>query len=495
MKRRRVKRGDAAEVIDSTESATPAVRRRSGSLLDLKEPHFLSIVKAPANRTPFKIVREDVPRRRRRLDGSLLSVQLPSETTDDEAQEVFKRFGLSSEEYAISKDEEGVYFKRVKLEDGEHPTVPIRLPGGAVAHISATALEKGIERAADHPGLSVMQIEFERDDKEAAVEWLKSRSMNASVEDLKVGETGCLVFTRHELPKNVTFRSVGLDVGVTAVVALTQRDDIPRKIYRAVIETAYGQYGWGSLDFNQAMADMEFSEDAREANEVLWNVLNEILFWSNLPLADRHALVMNTLNEYAVWLTNLMSALPRQMIEPSRIDLNSQGTQDDNAVRSASETSKETAEMKPKEAKGVDAKETVAREDAAGSEAKDEGAPAAQVERTDDQPVTRGELKTLFAEALKEALATRSEEKAEPAAPKTEEKVERNDSQVGDILAVVKDLQKTVVERVDALTTRVGEMEQRTVTRGEEDPPQLSEEVRRQDPYRGSIFRKNPLYG
>jgi hypothetical protein len=487
-----VKRGDAAEVLTPAEDK-PAVRRRSGSLLDLKEPHFLSIVKAPANRTPFKIVREDIPRRRRRLDGSLLSVQLPSETSDEEAQEVFKRFGLSSEEYAISKDEEGVYFKRVKLEDGEQPTVPIRLPGGAIAHISASALEKGIERAADHPGLSVMQIEFERDDKEAAVEWLKTRSMNASVEDLKAGETGGLIFTRHELPKNVTFRSVEVDAGVLAVVALTQRDDIPRKIYRAVIESAYGQYGWGSLDFNQAMADMEFSEDAREANEVLWSVLNEILFWSSLPLADRHALVMNTLNEYAVWLTNLMSALPRQMIEPNRIDLNSQGTQDDNAARSDSETSKETAEMKPKEAKGVDAKETVAREDAAGSEAKTEG-NAAPVERTDDQPVTRGEIKTLVAEALKEALATRSEDKPEtPATP--EKTVERGDNQVGDILAVVKDLQKTVVERVDALTTRVGEMEQRTVTRGEEDPPQVSEEVRRQDPYRGSIFRRNPLYG
>lgn len=494
-----VTRGDAAEKIDREDEVSVGAQ-----LLDLKEPQFLSLVKAPANRTPFKIVRDDTTtktRRRRTADPkALMTVTLPEGITMEEAEEVFQRFGLSADEFAIEAGEDDrIRYVRKKREDGIK-TVPINMGQGIIAHIEAASLTRGIEPPPDHPGLTVLRFDFES--REVGESWLTEH--NLSIEEgkwLELEESA--IFMRHDMMPPDGAKEITVD-GVVATIAQTRQDDIPVVIYRQVIEEAYGNHGWGMIDFNQAMADMQFTRDAQEANRMLWDVLDNILFYSMLPMADRQALIMNALNQFAVWLTNLMSALPREMTDPdNRIDLNSQGDGGDNAARSDNdppEETKETADM-PKgkeqvEAQGAEQKETVERQDATDeSQEVQAEAEETQVERQDN---ATEESATEEAQEDAEKVFTRSEaeEIARSAVEAALAKKEQAQRQDADPIAVMSSafekVLAPVVQRMDDLTRKVDEVQKTTVVREDSmDDVQESDsedEVQREDPFRGTIF-------
>jgi len=307
---------------------------------------------------------------------------------------------------------------------------------------------------------------------------------------------------RHDVMPPEGSKEIEID-GATVTLAQTQDSDIPTRIYRSVIEEAYGSWGWGMIDFNQAMADAIFTRDVSEANRMLWDILDNILFYSYLPLADRQALVMNALNQFAVWLANLMSALPRAMTEPNvTVDLNSQGTRDDNAApseNSPSEETKETADMgkKPDEqkAQGTENQETVERQDPDASEKE---TTVTETEET----TQRAEVTEEVAEDT-EKVFTRSEAEEIAAAAVTayqdkQEQAKREDASPAGIAAAVAaaigEALAPVVQRVDGLAGKVDALSSATVVR-EDDPDNTSdketdEEIARHDPYRGAIFRR-----
>ena len=501
-----VRRGDAAEVIERDESTT-----REGQFLELREPQFLSIVKAPANRAPFKVVRGDEPTKRRRrktADQSLLSVVLPDEITREEAEELFVRFGLNADDYDIIEQDGHVEYHR-KKRTGDESSVAINLGEGITAYVEAEALRRGMPETNDHPGVTVLRFSFIS--KAIGEAWLQDHSI-----DIAMGkwlETDDIAtFCRFDVDLPDDAKEIDVDDDVTAIVAQTREDDIPARIYRAVIEEAYGNYGYGIIDFNQAMADVTFTTDAKEANYKLWDILDNILFYSYLPLADRQALVMNALNQFAVWLTNLMSALPREMTEPNRrIDLNSQGEDDDNAARSEndpSSESKETADMlksKEPKAQGEKDQDTVARQDASGetSETKTDvtATDESKVERTDAVAAEETETKVEDKVEDTEKVFTRSEaraiaERAVDSYIEEKQTKRSEDPNVTALAGALKEVMGPGVTRLDALQTELDKVKNTTVARADDhdgdDPAQAAketeEEVKRKDPYRGAIF-------
>lgn len=494
-----VKRGDAAEKIERDEATV----EREGQLLDLKEPQFLSIVKSPANRTPFKVVRDDESgkrRRRRTADTqALLTVTLPDGVDMDQAQEIFQRFGLTEEEFEIETGDDGkIKYTRKARRDENLQTVAINMGSGVIAHVEAAALTRGIEQTPDHPGVTVLRFDFES--KEAGEEWLERHDIPSEGQWLELEET--TIFCRHDMMPPDEAKEIDID-GVTVTVAQTQDDDIPVRIYRQVIEEAYGSHGYGMIDFNQAMADQIFTRDAKEANYMLWDILDNILFYSMLPLADRQALVMNALNQFAVWLTNLMSALPRQMTDPdNRIDLNSQGEDDDNAARSENdppEETKETADMsKDKEqndAQGAEDQETVERQDtsdetqeteATATRESEEQEQEEQVEREEedtDKVFTRTDAAEIAKSAVESYIADQEAKRED----------NPNESMGKAIGAAIAEAMTPVVQRMDTLAQEVESVKNTTILReddldDEDNSAESDDEIKRKDPYRGSIF-------
>lgn len=498
-----VKRGDAAEVLGHETSETET---RDGQLLDLQEPQFLSIVKAPANRTPFKVVRDDGGTRRRRRQTAdakaLLTVTLPEDVTMERAEEIFDKFGLNRDEYEITTGEDGRISYRRNNTTGDEETVSINMGNGVVAQIRAESLTRGMPVAEDHPGITVLRFDFET--RDAGIGWLKDHEIDAEGIWLELEES--VTFCRHDVMPPEDAIEFEVD-GVSVTVAQTREDDVPVRIYRQVIEEAYGSHGYGMINFNQAMADIEFTRDAREANYLLWDILDNILFYSYLPLADRQALVMNALNQFAVWLSNLMSALPRAMTEPdATVDLNSQGTSDDNAARSEndpSEETKETADMskgKEQQAQGAEDQENVERQDASDESSEENTATETEtVERTETETETEVEdTEKVFtrseAQAIAETAVEAHMEKLEQ--KKREDEGPATASSIGAaVAAAMGEALAPVVQRVDDLAKKVDQVKSTTIAREDTEDDdsthnssESDEDIKRKDPYRGAIF-------
>jgi hypothetical protein len=496
-----VKRGDAAEVI---ERESDEVATREGQLLDLKEPQFLSIVKSPANRTPFKIVRDDQggPRRRRKTAdaNALLTVTLPEGIEMEDAEAIFTRFGLTSEEFSIETDEDGrIRYVRTARRDEDLQTVAINMGNGVIAYVEAAALQRGMPEAPDHPGCTILRFDFES--QEVGEEWLKRNEISTEGKWLEMEES--VIFCRHDIMPPEGSIEIKLD-GVTMTVAQTKDDDIPVRIYRQVIEELYGSYGWGIIDFGQAMANEIFVHDTKNANYLLWDIIDNILFYSELPLADRQALVMNALNQFAVWLTNVMSALPRQMTDPeNRIDLNSQGASDDNAARSETdppEETKETADMsKDKEqndAQGAEDQETVERQEASDESQETEAKATADEQAETEDKVEREEetedTEKVFTRTEAETIAASAVESY--VASQTAKREDNPNVEMGKAVgAAISEALSPVVQRMDTLQQEVNSVKSTTVAREDDlddgDGGAVDEaEIKRLDPFRGSMF-------
>lgn len=501
-----------------TRSAAAAVRadtvERDVQFLELEKPEFLSLVGSPANRTPFKVVRdgdETVSKRRKRTDSALMSVTLPAETTEEEAAEIFEQYALDEDVYEIARDEEGVYFKRKKLDD-DVETRDIVLPNGVTATVAAQTFDKHIKRSDDQPGLTITKVTFKGLDRADAEAWLESNDVTYQAEDLfAIQEDTVLV--RHDMPDDVETKELelGKDTNVVAQVAQTKRDDIPQRIYRHVVENMYGRYGWGHLDFLQAMADEKFSEESWNAIYWLRDVLDNILFYSDLSLDDRLALIKIATGEFTAYMTALVEALPRNILTPEdHVDLSSQSTADETASEEESNESstenKETADMvikKKAEAKTDEsgkpiADETVVRTDEeiaadaeqeqtdeANAQRSDEGADAG--ENKDDEVITmtRGDLKKNLSEEAIDGIVADQEAK----------RTDGINPALAEALAGITGKLDTIVERQDKTDEALASIGDETIVRGDEAGEEQEDEteeerIARDDKgWGGSIFK------
>jgi len=479
-------------------------------------------VKTPANRTGFKIVRDanqeegGLPRRRRRAqntDSSLMSITLPADTTEEDAEVLFEQFGLSEEKYEIARDEAGVYLKRKQVDDTVE-TTEIQLPNGITAVISKAAFDANIQRSEDHPSIAVTKITFTNINRADAEDWLTDKDISFNAEDLfELGSEQ--VYVRYDTPESAKIKNVQIEENITATITQTRSDDIPQRMYRGIVEQAYGQYGWGHVDFLQAMADEIFSQDSDNAIWWLRRVLDEIVFYSGLPLEDRLALMQNAVGEFLAWMSSLMQALPRSVISTEdRVDLSSQSTGDestdaDGSTNSSTVNTKETADMVVKTTtktgesdKATDDQTVTRTDDQVDAEQEqtttDEVTTAQRSDANSDDVETEEEVQdeeiTIRRSALEKHLS-----KGAVSTIVEEQTAQRDDGGNGAIMGAINEMGLNISKRMDKMDERITAIGGETVVRSDGDvgdgevtdeDDDDAEEVQRTDPYRNAFLSK-----
>ncbi|MGW8180032.1 MAG: hypothetical protein ACWGQW_14915, partial [bacterium] len=293
------------------------------SLRKLSEPKFITITKKPANRTGFKVIRSDKaePVQAERSDYPLLSILLPMEVGQQDAYDMLELFGLGDDyEVAAREDVEGWMLRRKDASDAE--TTQFNFGDGLIAQVESESLSA--TRADGEPGVVVTGLEIMNEyfpDLASVQDWLRGNDVSFKEGGIEVVDGGFIV-TRHDVGKQVETKKVAVQDGVTAIIAQADRADIPSSIVSVVSEYAYGNYGWGQLDFSAALADKEFTETSWEAISTLGRVLEEIMFYSGFSLAERKALIERATSQFSAFMSSTMDMLPEATLLQIRSDIN-----------------------------------------------------------------------------------------------------------------------------------------------------------------------------
>lgn len=330
------------------------VRKKNAQLANLLDPEFVSVVKSPSNKTGFKIIRsadEDgdgskmvtvggskkTRVRKKRSDDGLLSIDLPAGVTYEAAEGVMDSFGLADDYDIVQRDDS--YSLVRKGSDDSVATMPIDLGEGIVANVRPESFEGTKAQRKDREGVRLVRIDFDKDsfeDEEAVEAYMSENAIDFKEGGMSVTDTGVSVI-RHDFDESDS-KTVTLAEGVTGVIVRSDNTDVPLAVQRSVVEQAYGNWGWGQLDFAAAMADPEFSNKSWDALYTLRDVLENIIFYSDLKLAERQALIENTCEQYASYMSSLIAALPREVINKARSDENILNQNQENTTMSTKTT-------------------------------------------------------------------------------------------------------------------------------------------------------------
>lgn len=399
---RSVKRADV--VVDST--PVP------GNMVRVQKPKFISLVGAPANQVGFKVLRNDtgeqnminpVLRRTRRSDPSpVLRLTFPSGVDEAGATELLATYGLSG--YTLAESG-GVYTAtRSDLKSiSEGRTIQIKLSDDGLTATVARQ-DAGVENAVSKQAITMSNLEFDsaKFTSDTVTAWLTSKAVDGELKEQQNPEDSYVV-RRSEIPDGEETRRMTIDDGVTAVIVRSDVSNVPDGFIAVVCEAAYGGWGWGQLDFKAMMADVEYSEQMREAIGTLESVLREIMLWSSLPLDIRKELALRAMSQFGEYVTTVMDSLPRQLLV--------------SVVRSANPQ--------------LEIKMTTQANSGTGTEVK---------AVADNTPLTRSDVETLVAAAVSAALQARADTEA------AESKKRTDDKAAADAAAALAGTQATVVE-------------------------------------------------
>lgn len=296
------------------------VASKEAQLLEMVEPQFITLVDSPANRCAFKIVRSEKDGTKlqaaenvQRADG-LISIELPGIEDEAVVRELMGKFSLS-DEYSANKVDGGYIVVRNDVEGVPADARRIPITDEAVAVVAVNRSE-----TQDPKGhIAVTDIEFDYAkgwDEAKTHQWTVDKGI--TVERAEQTSTGMLyVFGKGAMPyENV--KPIVLEDGCRASICLRAEQSIPEGIYSGVVEKAYGDYGWGQLDFNAYMADRIFTDAGWDAIYGLRNILEEIMYYSYLDIDARIALVERATAQFTEYVVGLMQALPREMLASRR---------------------------------------------------------------------------------------------------------------------------------------------------------------------------------
>lgn len=428
----------------------------TGNLVKVKTPKFLTLTGLPANQTAFKVVRSDqgekmsnqAPRRLRRSETNpVLRLTFPEGTTEDGVKETLESFKMQS--YAVVEDNGVFVATRSDVKSiSQEETHQIKLTaGGLMATVQRT--DSKPVQPHEPTAIAVVGIEFDaqRFDAESAAAWLQSNSVDNVTDPAQNSDESLIVVTRGEQEEGQEVRRVVVEEGVTAVIVRSDVDGIPDNMYAVVSETAYGNWGWGQLDFNAAMADEAFTDAMREALYKLDDVLRNIVLYSALPLDVRKTLALNALSQYGAYVVSVMDSLPRQVLV---------------SVARSAQPKQEIEMTKQAENQATGANE-----------------PKTEF-------VTRSELAQAIAEGIKAADDAKAAElkRSEEAAAKAKEDAEAAEKakevQRADITAAVAEAVKPLNEEIERLKGQ-------TVVRNDNGDPKAVVETKTKDVFRGAI--------
>lgn len=245
--------------------------------------------------------------------ANLISIDIPEGLTDQEAADLFATFGLG-DGYELVIDERGckkVSKKRADEDDAEPTqTTSVTLPNGLTAHVKSSAMP-AVE-ATSVVNIAVTAVRFDQTYSAAdAAAWLENNQVDYLPGRVEQRADG-IVALRSD--NDAATKEIRVDEGVTVLVVPAAECDIPASLTSGVIETAYGRWGWGQLDFVAMMADREFSEAADDGISRLRSILDDILLYSDLPLDTRKLLASRACAQFATYIGVLIDNLPRGVL-------------------------------------------------------------------------------------------------------------------------------------------------------------------------------------
>lgn len=309
----------------ASDTAAPA----TGNLVKIDTPKYLSLVGKPANQRPFPVIRsvqEPAPKgrivRTKRGDNAVLMLTFPEGYTEDDVAQSLVLFGM--EGYAVSTDGTAYYARRSDLQSITNvevmKTEQVRITSdGIMACIDGAQYVP--KAAASVAGITLSSFEFDRKtfDTEQIISWCNQNGVDISSDGIENPSIDVSFVNRTQVNEGTEVRRLALDTGVVAVIHRSDCCNVPDMFAGPVTEAAYGNYGWGQLDFNAAMADVAFCDQLGDAEYRVRSVLDQILFWSELPLDTRKTLVTRCLQQYGAFINDAIDALPRQVLQLSGV--------------------------------------------------------------------------------------------------------------------------------------------------------------------------------
>lgn len=442
------------------------------NLTKLVEPRFLTLTGSPANQTAFKIVRKDgdtmnmqhVQRRRIRRSDSLVSITFEAGLDEAGASALLAEWGVED----FTMEASGDRLKAILRTDATD-TMEVAIPDGR----TITVLKPISNATPDAPaGVSVVRMDFVRDafpDTSDVTEWLKRNDIDET--KVKISLTDETISVHRSDAAAQETRTVQIDTGISFTIARSETVDIPANFVTVVSDTAYGSWGWGQLDFSAYMADREFSEASDEAIYALRNVLDRIMFYSDVPITVRKDLVRSAVNQYADYAISLMDALPSKMVV---------------AIRSSFSKESEVSKASP------GAQTATRQDDATQSGAAQPGAavatapaPAGAPQPAGEAVLTRADVQAMVTDATKglsdQIAALTAAIQTQRSEPTTTEPAAEGEKEP--TLADVVRSTAAMADTMNKLASAVTALESGTVVRSDSGDPKTTQEKR--DVFRG----------
>lgn len=412
--------------------------RRSAKPVNLTtavDPKFLTLTGAPANQTAFKVVRKDgektgmqhIQRRRAQRSDSLVSVMFEVGATEEQVTECMDEWGFTTFTIETSGDR----LKAVLRSDVDQPTMSVTIDGRSCEVL------KPISNATSDTKtqIAVARMDFAADafpTVEEVKDWCKRNDIDTS--EMSFTSTDLVTSVQRHDTKDTETRAISVESGVDFAVIRADVADIPAKFVTVISDTSYGSWGWGQLDFSAYLADKEFTEASRDAMYALQNVLDQIQFYSAVPIPVRKDLVKNACAQYAEYVVALMDALPSKVVVAIRSDLTKESP-----VTTA-------AKGAPAPAQRTDDKKPDAAAPAAAAPAADAGAPVTRgdVEQMIQTAVTAttATVATTVAEAVAAAFAAQRADKKEDGEGEKKPEADKKDAKEGEDAAKRSDADK-----------------------------------------------------
>lgn len=472
---------------------------REANLTKIKQPKFLTLCKKPANQIAFKVLRHDnkgeqtvdktanpvLRRRQRRSDeGKLLGIVFDAGTTDESIAATLKAYGLDNYELVTAEDGRLVAMRSDQTIEtfNAQTTATVRLSSDHSAVIlKPVSNTEGGEKQC----IAVRSISFSRDAFPEVADisaWCARNSVDFSEkavenEDL-VRVVRCSAGDDAE-----EVRKMEVETGVVFTVARADDSSVPPPFVTVVNEEAYGNWGWGQLDFAAYLADVEFSEVARDATEAFSRICYEILFYSPLPVAVKKDLITRASGQFATYVNGLLDSLPAKVLIARRDNMkeNQMTTKDKQSAATRSEAEEAQA-----------AAEAAAAAAAAGGEGGEAGDEGANVSRADMEAAIAKNNEVLLAQFGEMLKASRSDGGGEGDDDDEDgDDDDEDDDDSGTAKAITRSIKplaqslETLVSSVTTLADRVSELEGTTVVRSDAGDAALKDTNNKRS---GSVF-------
>lgn len=415
------------------------IRKRRATLMKLVEPSFLSIVNKPANRAPFKIIRSAPEAATVQRQDGLLSIDFPLGLSQDEAEQIMGLLNLGDDYELATHDSGRFYLKRIGASDTELANAAsIDMGSGFSASVLIPQTEE--EAPEGMAGVQLTRLDFARSEfkLDQVKDWLEVNEIDFQLNGVECSED-VIAVARHD--SNGEEHTVEIMPGIVAHVCRAQKNDVPEKIFRQVMEGALASF----------MDDL--------LNNLPEDVIKQIR---------------------SVDSQEIMQMPPEKKIDETKDEKIER--QDAAAEQQAEEAAAAEAEGEKEEGAGDEAEQTITREDV-------EQIVKAAIE------ASLGQVAADIT-ALKEEIATRAD--ASTGVQQTEEDSSPSVKEtVGAFGEMLKDITDRVERMSEAFSAMKGELEElagTTVSRSDSDDASPGEtEVRRseeKDPFAGIFGRK-----